>query len=354
MGDHILAILFNEMAQGRRSFESSCRIVNLILQHCKDNNLEGYGTIQYKRRTGLETSRASILHCAIPRRPCEYTGRLPGLLHQLVGYEPDVNTPDKNGNTPLLYSLYYTPASVVTTSAHAWLRAGADIKTRNVYGENGLHILCRRLSACNIPSLSDDTREQIIGLLSRMIQQGVDPTRGNKLGYNSIDAAMSPSAWPLLCKALRRVGTSMREELRLLDAILGVHITESEVQAKVAGTLNQGAHVVKLEHNCPEPAATTVCYLCGGGSDVFSRAYPFDEFYSAVFEEVGEYIHLQQARHVDGGTCLHIHEEDSSFTLDYHPTEMTPEQLKKRSLRRHVAAVLEERGLLSAEVTPVK
>lgn len=109
------------------------KIMNLLLRYCETTDISG--TLQYKRRNGIDRAPASLLHCAIPRRQEAFIPTLPSLFYWLVKRSTDLELTDKNGNTALLYSLFYYPA---VFTANVLMDAGADTRATNKYGENGL------------------------------------------------------------------------------------------------------------------------------------------------------------------------------------------------------------------------
>jgi hypothetical protein len=58
---------------------------------------------------------------------------------------------------------------------------------------------------CNNYEMSSETASSLIDVLVMLLEQGCDPTLGNVVGYTPLDAALSPTAWALLCSALERV-----------------------------------------------------------------------------------------------------------------------------------------------------
>lgn len=269
---------------------------------------------------------------------------------------------DKNGNTALLYSLFYHPVLAVIQTATYLINAGANIHARNKYGEGALHLLCRRLSACSIPNMSEDVKHGVVELLARLMENGCDPVQGSVFGYTPIDAAMTRVAWPLFCEALTQSGRGIKSELRLLDFAAKVTWEDGELETLVAGKIHgfvtgqDRAYTRYPDHieDCPDrnpngTATSSTCYLCGGHPDEFHRPEPFDEFCSDVVTELGQGVHMVKYNHDDLQECLLVHEEDSCYPLDYHPfvkEMMSADKLRGRSWRRHVAAGLWEGGLL--------
>lgn len=226
--------------------------------------------------------------------------------------------------------------------------AGADIRATNKHGENGLHLICRRLSACSRPNLLASEKADIVDILARLMKGGLDPVAGNNFGWTPINAAMSPVAWPLLCEAMRQVGRNMREELRRLDFAASISISEVEIEEKLSETTLGEVPLSTKETSHSLHESVEICYLCGQSSRKLFRQAPFDEFYSKIVSELDQGIDLMLYHHPKEGECLLVLEEDSCFTLDYFPAKMSMERLRERSWRRHVAVILEERSLLSS------
>ncbi|KAK0610779.1 ankyrin repeat-containing domain protein [Immersiella caudata] len=348
-GDHALAVMVMQLAFPDRSIHRPFEMMKLLLGYAPDSDI--YGTLRYKSRRGVDEVPAGLLHCAVPRRRGQCEARVPMLYTWLIQEGGlDLEQPDRNGNTPLLCAVFYLPRLRISSLL---LDAGADVRATNKYGENALHLLCRRLSACSKPDLADTDKEAVICLLARLISEGLAPLIGNIVGFTPIDAAMSPRVWPLLCSALKRNGRTMRQELQLLDLASGITISEAEVNAKFAAVMSQRR--LSTAKDClPKPSKAgslhnpedKVCYLCNRSTEIFFRDAPFDEFTSEIVDELGHGLHGMYYNHPCDDVCYYIHKEDSCYALDYHPAEMSKGRLMERSWRRHVAALLEERGLL--------
>ncbi|KAK4447341.1 ankyrin repeat-containing domain protein [Podospora aff. communis PSN243] len=348
-GDHAMAALVMQMAFPDRPLHRPFDVMKLLLNFASASDI--HGTLQYKRRRGIDHVPASLLHCAVPRRRARCEALVPSVYSWLVREGGmDLEQTDKNGNTVLLYAIFYS--SDIRTS---WmlLDAGADVLATNKHGENALHLLCRRLSACSNPDLTNANKELVISLLARLICAGLDPLVGNHVGFTPIDAAMSPRVWPMLCSALRRCGRTMARELQLLDLAAGISLSEEYVKAKFEEAMSQRRlagvkDCLPLEHDGPpDDNEAMVCYRCNRSAEIFSRDSPFDEFTSEIVDDAGHGMHAMYYNHPCNDECHHVNEEDSCYALDYHPAEMSKDRLVERSWRRHVAALLEDRGLLS-------
>jgi hypothetical protein len=260
----------------------------------------------------------------------------------------DLEAQDINGNTPLLYALYYISESQLVEITNTLIRAGADVTAQNHHGEGCLHLLLRRLSACNNYNMSVELGDSLVEILVMLLEKGCEPTLSNKVGYTPIDAALSPTAWPLFCRALERAGRSMEKEILALDNAsgivqLGKEIEEifGDVTARKYMTRPRPPEDVYLRRYTNQP-----CYLCGGSNSLEEWRVPFDEFLSRVVDELGFRIHMILSRHKHGDKCLEIQEEDSCHFLDYQPNEMSKDTKRERSWRRHVAYRMWYKGIL--------
>ncbi|KAK4159919.1 hypothetical protein QBC43DRAFT_326346 [Cladorrhinum sp. PSN259] len=348
-GDHVASVVITQIAHNHQ-LAHGLRLIDLFVRYSPI--AEGFSTIQYKRRKGIEQARASLLHATIAGHRSGKVTHVPHLLAKLISGGADVEMADKHGNTALLYALFYVPWMFLPTVALQLLDGGADVHAKNSHGEGALHLLLRRLSACSVPNTSQETKARIVDVLERLILKGCDPVTGNIRGYTPIDAAMSPVAWPIFCAAIAKAGRNMNNELQLLDMAARVDILETEIEEKTQDTTRQRAaqkNPEVHEHILVDMGqGSAICQLCKRGPDPSLRDAPFDEFFSDLVDELGQGIHMVMNNHDDFEECLHVHEEDSTHPLDYHPSEMSPERLKERSWRRHVAWRLWERGLLDA------
>jgi hypothetical protein len=74
------------------------------------------------------------------------------------------------------------------------IKRNADIKAVNKYGEGSLHLMLRRLSACNNYNMSIESAEAMIEILVALLEKGCDPTLCNLVAFTPVDAAFSPTA----------------------------------------------------------------------------------------------------------------------------------------------------------------
>jgi hypothetical protein len=323
-------------------------VLSLIRLLIKRRRTEVYGTCQYKRYRDTEHAPASLLHCTLARQNSSIP--ILELLKLILEEEFDLEARDVNGNTPLLYALYYTPHFELVEVVTTLIKAGAKVSAVNKYDEGSLHLLLRRLSACNTYNMSSEVESSLIKILVMLLGY-CDPTLSNVVGYTPLDAAFSPTAWPLLCSALERAGENIRNVILALDRRSNIEQSDAEIEERFA-------HVVACSTwttSRPSESKFTrtrytkePCYLCGRRTEWRERKMPFDEFKSRVVDEIGFGIHMMLANHNHVGECLKVQETDSCHCLDYHPAEMSPEDAMERSWRRHVAYMLWREGKLSS------
>lgn len=342
-----MALLVSKLP-GSTSAEVPKDLLSLIRLLIKQSSTEAYSTCQYKRRKSIQQAPASLLHCLMGRRPSRTS--IFTLVKLFLNQGFDLDARDVNGNTPLLYALYYMPQSELVAVAFALIEAGADILAVNNYDEGALHLLFRRLSACNNYEMSSENYEALVRLIKRLLEQ-CEPTSRNIVGYTPLDAALSPTAWPLLCTALEDTGNDVRDEILAIDDRRKIIQLDADLQKGFSELL---ARRKPLNSESPkianyEASTEQLCVLCDHRSDTTKRGAPFDEFHSMLVDELGSSIHMVACNHsIAGGKCLEVRDEDSSCILDYHPDKMTPEAAGKRSLNRHMAYLLwRDRGLRS-------
>jgi hypothetical protein len=326
-------------------------LVHLLMRHCRPE--EVHLTYQYKRRRGIDLAPTGLLHCALSRN----NSKIPilQLLNLILEKKFDLEARDINGNTPLMYALFYTPQPALFEVVSALLKAGAMTDTFNKHGEGCLHLLLRRLNACDNNEMDLKSKKATINILVKLLDKGCDPTSPNVVGYTPLDAALSPTAWSLLCSALEEVGKNVKQEIQKIDQMSDIMLTDADIEERLEYILERRDSVVlKLSHwTMPEIAsgqhfAEQLCYLCGCGTDLVKREVPFDEFRSVVVDELQTGIHMVWYNHQNFGDeeCLSVYEEDSSHFLDYCPSKMTCEGRKNRSWRRHIAYLLWCKGVI--------
>ncbi len=246
--------------------------------------------------------------------------------------------------------MYYTPESQLIEAVSTLIRAGANVHVFNKHGEGCLHLLLRRISACNNYKMSIETASSIVNVLLVLLEQGCDPTLGNIVGYTPIDAGMSPAAWTLLYSAIVAAKKDIKNEMLAIDINSGIVQSDTEIEknyAEVLGRISRTAprqpakEYRRLHTDAP-------CYLCARHGDSCERVVPFDEFKSPVVEELGLSIHMMFCKHKDSDECLRVQEEDSSHCLDYHPKTMSPDRKRERSWMRHVAYTMWRDDILRA------
>jgi hypothetical protein len=323
--------------------EDVLRLIRLLIKYCRS---EASSMCLYKRRHTTEPAKAGLFHCVLNRSNCNI--HILELVKLILDSGFDLEACDVNGNTPLLYSMYYTPEFQLIEVVDALIRAGANIHVTNKNGEGCLHLLLRRLSACNNYKMNAKFAGSIVDLLVLLIEQGCDPTLSNVVGYNPVDAALSPTAWPLWCSALVGAKKDIKKILLAIDDSSGIVQFDAEVEEKFAEALKCTSRAVTRLPGEEYTGQHTdgPCYLCRGQSDKRVRQMPFDEFASLVVEELGFGIHMWLYNHYDNEECLRVQDEDSCYPLDYHPDAMPLDRKRKRSLNRHVAYLMWRDGIL--------
>jgi hypothetical protein len=346
-GDHALAVLLRKLPasafDNAKVCEEALSLIRLLIRRCRG---EASSMCLYKRRQTTVHAEAGPFHCLLSRLNCNI-GILE-LVKLILENGFDLEARDVNGNTPLLYSMYYTPEFQLVGMISVLLKAGANVCAMNNFGEGCLHLLLRRLSACNNYKMSHESMTSIIDILVMLLDRGCDPTLGNVVGYTPLDAALSPTAWPILCSALEKSGMNIMDAILAIDDQSGIVLFDAEVEEKLAEALGRfnlteswvpEEEYKRLQINGP-------CYLCRNRTDARERRMPFDEFQSRVVEELGFGIHMVLCKHYNGEKCLKIQEDDSCHIVDYHPDTMLSDRKRKRSWNRHVAYKLWRDGTL--------
>lgn len=133
-----------------------------------------------------------------------------------------------------------------------------------------------------------------------------------------------------------------------VDNNSGILLSDTEIEEKFGHVLGRTIQSAPLPpgKEYAELHTGKACYLCGGYNDQKFRQTPFDEFVSRVVEELGYGIHMMLCKHYDIDKCLRVQEDDSCHFLDYHPDEMLPNRKRERSLNRHVAYMMWQKGIL--------
>lgn len=351
-GDHILALFVSNLLRtdataSLHAFEQAPNFVRLLLSY--SHPAEAHGTRAYKRRHGVDLAPAGLLHCAIPRYSSPAIASLDHLLEVFLQDGVDLDLQEATGNTALLEALFFLPLPTLLPVVRKFLAHGASMIVTNKYGEGCLLLFLRRLSACSIPDLGQETISSIIDLLVTLVRGGCEPSAGGVEGYTPIDAAMSPIVWPIFCQALKEAGRDMKQELMFLDYTAKLMLTEEFIETKYQYVLTRREETTRRSR--PRPGSwrrdtDRSCYLCGSSSPAEIREVPFDEFLSGVVDELEDGIHMVMYNHPADEKCLRVFEEDPCYFLDYYPNQMTREKLRERSWRRHVALLMWERNTL--------
>lgn len=349
-GDPAIAVILSNLP---RNANGTCHLTDVdlhLIQSLLENCQTGTsGTRQYKAGGDVRLAQASLFHCLFSRVNAGV--RISGLLNGsiLEGILPDLEAADIHGNTPLLCALYYDPPPDLFNVVRLLASHGVVASTRNKFGQDGLHLLLRRLGACRGYVTTDETADEFVRALVMLLRGGCDPCRGDVFGSTAVDVAMRPTSWPLFYRALQHSGQSPREVVtRACDGEVR-RASEAEVEEFYQYAQDNRASLLGYQLGLGENSFLTdgPCLLCGQATDWGDLAMPFDEFHSPVVDELGTLIHSTWYKHCPGGhKCLNISNEDDCHPLDYLVNEMDAEELKSRSVRRHVALLLSERGYL--------
>lgn len=106
-------------------------------------------------------------------------------------------------STPLHRVLRALHDEELIPGAKTLLKANSDaLFVELVFLDGCLHKLLTRLSACNDYRMDENEAQSIVDLLKR----GCNPCLLNDGERTPSDYALSPTAWPLWCKALERTG----------------------------------------------------------------------------------------------------------------------------------------------------
>jgi hypothetical protein len=339
-GDHVLAVLISNLPKRRENDERNgvevIRLTQLLMQHSSKE--EVHCSYKYKRRDGFELGPASLLHCALARNNAGLS--ILDVLNLIVEKQYDLEARDINGNTPLLYALFYVPQPGIFEVVAALV---------NKYGEGCLHLFLRRLSACNNHGIKVKSKDDIVNMLVVLLEKNCDPLLSNVVGFTPLDAAMSPVAWPLFCRALDIVGRDLKKAIVSLDRRHGILQLDCEIESRMTKRLKLGRALPLFPSEAQvQYFIATPCYLCGHSesSPVIPRDIPFDEFYSVVVKELKFGLHMVCHKHHHKTECMKVFKEDSCHFLDYCPSKMNIEELQERSWRRHVAYSMWCKGLL--------
>lgn len=353
--DHALAILVGNLPRNAQDVGkldgTALSLIRSFMRKCQAE--EVYGTYEYKTSRATKYAHAALLHCVLSRRNANIP--IYEIVKLILDNGFDTEEQDINENTALLNAVYYSSQSEVTEITRSMLMKGANIHVRNIHKEGCLHLLLRRLSACNNREMSKTRADAFIDLLASLLQQGCDPTQENREGYTPFDAALSPTVWPIFCAALKKVDMDIRTHIRRIDRSNGIVQTDFimvERSLSAIDIISTASRAHKTRQPKPENAVERPCYLCGRET-VFEedRTIPFDEFTSVIVDEIGVGIHMKLCKavngmHVNGDNCLWVHREGSCHLLDYYPGRMSSERKKARSWRMHVALDLWHEGCL--------
>ncbi|KAK1751127.1 hypothetical protein QBC47DRAFT_84623 [Echria macrotheca] len=348
-GDDLVSLMVSKLPRDADSIPEKDRaLIRRLLSECRS---EVSSTRQYRKKGAAHLAPASVLHCLFSRDNAHV--RVSKLLGDIIRDGFDIESTDLHGNTPLLLAVYYCPPPELFQVVDILIEHGAKVRATNNFGEDALHFMVRRLSNCNNFAMGPSMADEYVKLLCRLMEKGCDPTRGNMYGFTAVDAAMSPTAWPLFCRALKDSDMDPEWVIRRACDAKVPPPTDEEMDEMYTRAQSKRASLVGYQLQTRPPGSDAYltnkpCCLCGAYLDMGERSEPFDEFHSVVEDEFGFGIHMTWYMHCKGGhECLHIYMEDSCHSLDYRVDLMPEVELKRRSLRRRVALLLWERGQLS-------
>ena len=146
--DSALAILVSELPREKCKTKTIDEdLLGLIYHLIHYGGIDAQGTFQYKRSGRVERAPASLLHCALSKRNHNVQIIVP--LGLILRNKAELEARNIYGNTPRLHALHYTPRRRLVAVVKELVRFGADASAINDDGETALHLLLRRISACN-------------------------------------------------------------------------------------------------------------------------------------------------------------------------------------------------------------
>jgi hypothetical protein len=317
------------------------RLIRFLLHQ---QNEDVYGTRQYRRSGQVKYAPAPLVHCILSPRNAHLF--IQGVLKLMVESSPlyCLEEPDTNENTALLEALYFSSEAELVEIATYLIKAGANVHAQNKYGEGCLHLLLRRLSACNNVNMDKSRRSAIVGLVENLLRLECDPKLKNNEGYTPFDAARSPAAWSIYCEAFLKAEKNIETYVFGLIGTTNLqHLASLGVQQAGKPSLAQDNSIFRPQNIMS--ATDKPCYLCGRVTgDQNDWAVPFDEFHSVVVEEMEVTIHMKLYHHPEGEICLHVRDEDSCGLLDYYPDRMSFQRRRDRAWRIQKALELWKDG----------
>ena len=224
---------------------------------------------------------------------------------RLVEAKIGLETRDHHGHTSLYFVIAYTPAPKLFEIAALLLDCNASTQRVNNFGENCLHLLLKRLSACSTPDdvngCASATRRLLLALLVRLLrgQEGQEALmRHSDKGITPADAALSPAVWPVFCEAMRTAGYNIALHLAELDARDGLNHSLPEHNEAIKELCRRFQHQ-RLFPGLSDPSTNPMntalaagqarCYVCWKKQSSLTygqqHAPPFDQFVPVMIHE---------------------------------------------------------------------
>lgn len=291
------------------------KILRLLIQHC---GVDVYSVVQYESPNHETVDGVD--------GPLNYAfanlGAQPAVLFEtvqmLLQHGCDLEDRNVEGSTPLLSALCRVPDPQLVSLANLLLSAGADPLAVDFENDGCLHLLLRRLSACNNFCMSSIKAKGYTDLLVTLLRKGCSTFLRNDIGYTPIDLALSPTAWVLWCDALREAGLEVERVLKEDDIVHGVSHSESDIVDKGYST-GLVKNLAIFEKNYCVTYSHRACYLCSQGTiTAWARRPPFD------------YLESPQSKPENLAIAGHILRE---------PTYFGPENDRNGELERFWAAL---------------
>lgn len=329
--------------------------IRLLLERC---GVDQYGVVNYIQDRSIESRSISILNCVL----------VPDLQSKIGILEPmkllleegcDVNEPNPGGSTPLHRVLRALHDEELVPATMALLKAKADpLSIEQGSGDSCLHKLLTRISACNRYDMTDTEANSLMELIVDLLKRGCDPNALNIGNRTPSEYALSPTAWPLWCQALRRAGYDVASILKLDDSrktIFQMGLYDVDTETKIIQVDSNEARILpgysgKL--GVDKLQAFPACFICNHRSGAFQRRKaPFDYFGTYQLGPATCESHEFRFFHEDKTACMN-HSSNNSCTNIEHREDYHRKPMKEElSWRKQVAYQLWQSGVLD---TPFK
>ena len=127
--------LQNSMDHGQ-NYDKAMSIIRLLV---KKNGTKAHCAYRYQQRQGIKIAPASLSHSVLARRNSKTP--ILKLLNLILEHHPDLEDRYGNGNTPLLYAMFYAPQPALFDIVKALVEEGAKVDAVNNYNEGCLPFL---------------------------------------------------------------------------------------------------------------------------------------------------------------------------------------------------------------------